>query len=83
MKIDISNNPISTLDLNQFPRSRLGPIKLVASNLSITSVDLERLNAASPVPLCQLDLSGNKQLTTVSNAGNSDRPGIIQVGIWT
>ena len=72
LKIDISNNPILTLDLYKFPSSKTGPVNLVASNLSITSVDLARVALATKyIPLCQLDLSGNKQLTSVTNARNT------------
>ena len=71
LKVDISSNPIETLDLTWFSKNLKTPITLLASNFSITSVDLTRVSSSdsSSLSLCQIDLSGNKQLKSVSNIG--------------
>ena len=66
-EVVLSHNPIINLAIAKLPAiSSL--ITLRASNLSITTVDLGRINTPGP-PLCRLDLSGNSLLTTVTNAG--------------
>ena len=70
--LNLSNNPITTMDFTKFPVIRSLRI-LIASNLSITSLDLGSVSASNPY-LCQVDFSFNKQLTTVTNAGFGDAP---------
>jgi hypothetical protein len=69
-EVDISNNPITTLDIAKLPTGNYLRA-LIASNLSITSVNLARIQSPGP-EICRLDLSGNKLLTTVYNVGNDN-----------